>query len=160
MNKKFLLKKLKKWKRSLLTYLKKRNCQKLSEVFWFCSTSSTMSLRNAVKNAWNGVAAAMGFIQVGNYSYFNSIYFIFSSVLFINPLIPVPGIPNLYPQYHLILSFTIQRQPFVDFMNDQCEFHSIALDESTNIIQPNFQFLLEVLQIILKLVKSYWKCAQ
>ena len=76
------------------------------------------------------------------------------------PLIPVPGIPKLYPQHHLILSFTIQRQPFVDFMNGQCEFYSIALDESTDIIQPNVQFLLEVLQIILKLLKSYWKCAQ
>ena len=38
MNKKFLLKKWKKWKRSLLTYLEKRNCRKLSERFKFCTT--------------------------------------------------------------------------------------------------------------------------
>ena len=55
---------------------------------------------------------AFEFIQTGNYFYFNS-FISFETVLFtwLNPL--VPGVPNLYLQYHLILSFTMQKQQVV-----------------------------------------------
>ena len=63
--------------------------------------------KDALKNAWDGFATALEFIQTGNYFYFNSFISFFETVLFIwiNP--SVPGVPNLYPQYHLILSCRI-----------------------------------------------------
>ena len=62
--------------------------------------------KDAAKNTWDEVAKAFEFIQTGNYFYLNS-FISFETVFFIwlNPL--VPGIINLYPQYHLILSFTM-----------------------------------------------------
>ena len=60
--------------------------------------------KDAVKNAWHGVVKVLDFILTGNYFNFNSFILLFETMLFIwlNPL--VPGIPNLDPQYHLILS--------------------------------------------------------
>ena len=58
-SKEFLLKKLKKWKRSLLTYLEKRNCRKLSKVFRFCKGLKSRKVfkeKYVAKNAWDGVA--------------------------------------------------------------------------------------------------------
>ena len=51
--------------------------------------------KDAVKNAWDGVVAALEFIQTGNYFYFDSFISCFETILFIwlNPL--VPGVPNL-----------------------------------------------------------------
>ena len=56
-----ILKKLIKWKRSLLTYLEKRNCRKLSEVSLFCVKShERFTEKDAVKNACDGVASCNG----------------------------------------------------------------------------------------------------
>ena len=57
--------------------------------------------KDAAKNAWDGVATALEFIQTGNYFYFNPFILFFETIVLIwlNPL--VPGVPNLYPQYHL-----------------------------------------------------------
>ena len=129
MNKKFLLKKLKNWKRSLLTYLEKRNSRKLSEVFRFCTTKGLKKSHkrfkeeDAMKNACDGVATALEFIKTRNYFYFNSFISFFETVLFIwlSPL--VPGVPNFYPQYYLIVSFTIQKQSF----SSQIFFNIVAV---------------------------------
>ena len=60
--------------------------------------------KDAMENAWDAVVTALEFIPAGNYFYFNSSISFFETIIFIwlNPL--VPGVPNLYPQYHLILS--------------------------------------------------------
>ena len=59
--------------------------------------------KDSVKNALDGVVTALKFIQTGTYFYFNSFNSFFETILFIwlNPL--VLAVPNLYPQYHLIL---------------------------------------------------------
>ena len=93
MNKKFLLKKLKKWKRSLLTYLEKRNCQRLSEVSRFCTKS--------LKNAYDGVAMALEFFTSGNYFCGNSFMALFE-FFFIWLNLLGPGVHSSYPQYNLI----------------------------------------------------------
>ena len=76
--------------------------------------------KNAIKNACDGVATAFEFIKTPNYFYFNSFIPFFETVLFIwlNPL--VPGVPNLYSQYHLFLSFTMQKQSFADVFQNRC----------------------------------------
>ena len=109
------MEKLKKWRKSLLTYLeKRRNCEKLSEVFRFCTTSLTQVLKTDVlKNAWDGVATALGFIETGNHFYFNTFFSFFEKKVFIifmwlNPL--VPGARNLYSQYYLTLSLLIMNE--------------------------------------------------
>ena len=56
------------------------------------------------KNAWDGVVTALEFIPTGNYFYFISSNSFFESILFIWLNSLVPGVPNLYPQYQLILS--------------------------------------------------------
>ena len=60
--------------------------------------------KDAMKNAWGAVVTALKFIPTGDYFYFNSSILFNETILFIwlNPL--VPGVLNLYPQYHLILS--------------------------------------------------------
>ena len=56
-----ILKKLIKWKRSLLIYLEKRNCGKLSEISRFCEKSHKgFTEIDAVKNACDGVASCNG----------------------------------------------------------------------------------------------------
>ena len=56
-----ILKKLIKWKRSLLIYLEKRNCGKLSEISRFCAKSHKgFTEIDAVKNACDGVASCNG----------------------------------------------------------------------------------------------------
>ena len=55
-NKKLLFKSLKKWKRSPLIFLKKRNCPKLSEVFRFYTTSPAKGLEKTHRPnicSWN-----------------------------------------------------------------------------------------------------------
>ena len=101
--------------KSLLTYLeKRRNCEKLSEVFRFCTTSPTQVLKTDVlKNAWDGVATALGFIETGNHFYFNTFFSFFEKKVFIifmwlNPL--VPGARNLYSQYYLTLSLPMMNE--------------------------------------------------
>ena len=64
MNKKFLFKKLKKWKRSLLTYLA-NNYRRQSEVSRFLS----FEVKDAMKNACNGVATALEFILKLSHSF-------------------------------------------------------------------------------------------
>ena len=65
MNKKFLFKKLKKWKRSLLTYLAKKNYRRQSEVSQFLG----FEVKDATKNACNGVATALEFILKLSHSF-------------------------------------------------------------------------------------------
>ena len=56
-----ILKRLIKWKSSLLTYLEKRNCRKLSEIFRFCVKShERFTEKDALKNACDGVASRNG----------------------------------------------------------------------------------------------------
>ena len=60
--------KLKKWKRSLSTYLEKQNCRKLSEVSRFCAKSHKgFGKKDYVKNACDRVATTLEFINIGNY---------------------------------------------------------------------------------------------
>ena len=59
---------------------------------------------DAMKNAWDAVVTTLEFIPIGNYFYFNSSILIFETILFISLSLLVPGVPNLYPQYNLILS--------------------------------------------------------
>ena len=65
MNKKFLFKKLKKWKRSLLTYLAKKNYRRQSEVSLF----PAFEVKDALKNACNGIATALEFILKLSHSF-------------------------------------------------------------------------------------------
>ena len=51
----------------------------------------------------DGAVTELEFIQTGNYFYFNY-YFIFQAIVFVWLNLLVPDVPNLYPQYHLILS--------------------------------------------------------
>ena len=70
--------------------------EELSESFpvLYDKSHNCFKEKDAVKNAYDVVAAVLGFIQTGNYFCF-----------WLNPL--VPGAPNLYPRYYLILSSTM-----------------------------------------------------
>ena len=73
-----------------MTCLEKSSCQKLSEVFQICMTHNGFKEKDTVKNTCDGVATALGFIQIGNYIYFNFFISFFQTVLFmwLNPLVP------------------------------------------------------------------------
>ena len=68
MNKKFLYKKWKKWKRPLLTYLEKKNCGKLIRSFpvLYGKSHKGFKEKDAMKNACDGVTAALEFIKTRN----------------------------------------------------------------------------------------------
>ena len=62
---KFLFKKLKNWKKSLLTYLEKKICRKLQDISQFYASPTKRSkkkMKNEMKNACDGVAAGLEFI--------------------------------------------------------------------------------------------------
>ena len=88
----------------------------LSETAVLCDKShKRFKEKDAMKNASDGVATALEFIKTRN-----SLISFFETVLFIwlNPL--VPGVPNLYSQYHLMPSFTMQKQSFADVLQNRC----------------------------------------
>ena len=58
-------------------------------------------VKDAVKNAWDGVVTALEFMPTGNYFYFNSSVSFFILLIWLNQL--VPGVPNVHPPYHLLL---------------------------------------------------------
>ena len=78
--------------------------EQLSETALYDKSHKGFKEKDAVKYAWDGVVTALEFIPTGNYFYFNSSISFFETVLFIWPNPLVSGVPNLYPQYHLILS--------------------------------------------------------
>ena len=53
--------------------------------------------KDAVKNAWDGVAMVLEFIQTGNYFYVNPFISVFETILFIWLSLLVSGVSNLYP---------------------------------------------------------------
>ena len=73
----------------------------------YCKSHKGFKEKDALKNAWDGVVTVWEFIQTGNYFYFNFFILFFETILFIRLNSLVAGIPSLYPQYHLILAFTM-----------------------------------------------------
>ena len=108
MNKKFSLKILKKNGKGLSWDVKGGrtvgNCQQFSCLYY--QFHKGFKEKDAFKNVRDGVATVLESIQTV-YFYFNSFISFFETILFIwfNPL--VPRVPSLYPQYHLILYFTV-----------------------------------------------------
>ena len=80
------------------------NCQQFSGLYY--KFHKGFKEKDAFKNVWDGVATVLESIQTVYFN-FNSFIAFFETILFIwfNPL--VPRVPSLYPQYHLILYFTV-----------------------------------------------------
>ena len=64
---------------------------------WYDRSHKGFKEKDAVKNAWDGVATALKFIQTANYLHFNSVISFFETIIltWLNSL--VSGVPNLYP---------------------------------------------------------------
>ena len=74
MNKKLLLKKLKKIEKVSLQISREDELLETVRSFpvLYDKSHEGFKEKDAVKNAWDGVAEALEFIQTGNYFYFNS----------------------------------------------------------------------------------------